>query len=120
MQLETADAPAIMQTLCYINIYTHNFEEAYTMYNQLIDEYKQNDTRTVFLAAVAAIGAHHPENAVALLELSKLIDPSNMESRYALGILYQEVKNIDGAVTQYIKIGDSGFQSKYFSFDIAR
>jgi tetratricopeptide (TPR) repeat protein len=120
MQLETNDVPAIMQTLAYLNIYTHNFEEAYTMYNQLIDNFKQNDTKTVFLAAVAAIGAHHPENAVALLELSKLIDPTNMESRYALGLLYQEVKNIDGATTQYLKIGDSGFQSKYFSFDITK
>ena len=119
-ELERDDPAAIMQTLAYLSIYTHNFEEAYTLYNQLIDQYKENDTRTVFLAAVASIGANHPENAVALLELSKLIDPTNMESRYGLGLLYHEEKNFEGATIQYMKIGDSDFQSRYFSFAIER
>ncbi len=120
MELETEDIPGIMQTLAYLSIYTNDFEEAYTLYNQLIDQYKENDTKTVFLAAVASIGANHPENAVALLELSKLIDPTNMESRYGLGLLYHEVKNFDGAIIQYQKIGNSDFQSKYFSFKITK
>lgn len=120
VELERDDIPAIMQTLAYLSIYTHNFEEAYTLYNQLIDQYKQTDTKTLFLASVASIGANHPENAVALLELSKLTDSKNTESRYGLGLLYHEAKNFDGAVIQYLKIGDSNFKSKYFSFKITK
>ncbi|MBE0491420.1 MAG: tetratricopeptide repeat protein [Sulfurospirillum sp.] len=120
MELERYDLPAIMQTMAYINIYTQNFEEAYTLYNKLIDEFKQTDTKTLFLASVASIGAKHSENAIALLELSKLTDAKNNESRYALGLLYHEAKNIEGANIQYLKIGDTNFQSKYFSFQIGR
>ncbi|WP_331775650.1 tetratricopeptide repeat protein [Sulfurospirillum sp. 1612] len=116
--LETYDRQALIYTLAYLDIFTHNFEESYVLYNKLIDDYNQKDSKTIFLAAVAAIGAGHTANAIALLELSKLIDPENFESRYALGLLYQEVNNFAGASIQYIKIGDSGFTSKYFSFKI--
>ncbi len=120
LELERDDPIALTYTLAYLDIFTHNFEESYVLYNKLIDEYKQKDTTTIFLASVASIGAGHTENAIALLELSKLIDPSNMESRYALGLLYQEVKNFKGASIQYAKIGDSGFKSKFFSFKIVK
>jgi tetratricopeptide (TPR) repeat protein len=120
VELERDDIPAIMQTLAYLSIYTNDFEEAYTLYNQLIDQYKEDDSKTVFLAAVASIGANHPENAVALLELSKLIDTTNNESRYGLGLLYHQEKNFDGAVIQYLKIGDSNFKSQYFGFKITK
>ncbi len=118
LPLERDDSQALTNTLAYLDIFTHNFEESYVLYNKLIDEYKQKDSRTIFLAAVASIGANHTQNAIALLELSKLIDPKNMESRYALGLLYQEVKNLKGASIQYAKIGDTGFKSKFFSFKI--
>jgi tetratricopeptide (TPR) repeat protein len=117
-KLERNDIPAITQTLAYVDIYTHNFEEAYVLYNKLIDEMGKNDSATIFLAAVASIGARHVENAVALLELSKLTNPKNYEARYALGLLYQEIENWDGAIIQYNKVGDQGFQSRYFSFEI--
>lgn len=120
MELEREDPAAIMQTLAYVSIYTHDFEEAYILYNKLIDDFKNDDTRTVFLGAVASIGADHSENAVALLELSKLIDPNNNEGRYGLGLLYQEFENYEGAAIQYQNIGNSGFASKYFSFKINR
>ncbi len=118
LPLEREDAMSLTYTLAYLDIFTHNFEESYVLYNKLIDDYKQKDSKTIFLASVASIGAKHTENAIALLELSKLIDPTNMESRYALGLLYQEVKNFKGASIQYAKIGDSGFKSKFFSFKI--
>ncbi|WP_024954338.1 hypothetical protein [Sulfurospirillum arcachonense] len=120
MELEKTDVAAIVQTLAYTNIYTHNFEEAYVLYNQLIDELKKTDSETIFLAAVASIGAHHVENAVALLELSKLTNPKNLEARYGLGLLYQEIENWEGATIQYNKIDDSNFESKYFAFKITR
>ena len=117
-ELERADIPAIMQTLAYVSIYTHNFEEAYVIYNKLIDDMGKNDSATIFLASVASIGAHHVENAVALLELSKLTNPKNWEARYGLGLLYQEIENWEGATIQYNKIGNINFKSKYFSFEI--
>lgn len=120
MEEERVDISSIMQTLAYLQIYTNQFEEAFTLYNKLIDDFNQQDTHTVFLAAVAAIGANHPENAIALLELSKLIDPSNAESRYALGLLYQEIGNFEAAASQYRTIGNTGFSSHYFSFNISR
>jgi tetratricopeptide (TPR) repeat protein len=120
VELERDDIPAIMQTLAYVSIYTHNFEEAYVLYNKLIDDMGKNDSATVFLASVASIGAGHVENAVALLELSKLINGKRYEARYALGLLYQEIENWEGAMIQYKKIGDSSFKSKYFSFEINR
>jgi tetratricopeptide (TPR) repeat protein len=118
VSVENKNLPELMATLAYISLYTNHFEQAYTLYNQLIDEHEMQDSRTIFLGAVASIGAHHPENAIALLELSKLIDGNNIESRYALGLLYLEVKNYEGATIQFKQIGDSGFISKYFSFKI--
>jgi len=109
---------AYKQTKALALIYAKRFEEAYRLYNELTDGCGQNDTHTLFFAAVAAIGAGHPANAIALLELAKLTDSSNMESRYALGLLYQEAKNFDGAAIQYRKIGDIGFRSRYFTFYI--
>lgn len=120
MEEERMDISSIMQTLAYLEIYANQFEEAFVLYNKLIDDFSQKDTHTIFLASVAAIGAGHPENAIALLELSKLIDPSNLESRYALGLLYHEVGNFKAATIQYQNIGNSGFISDYFSFDILK
>ena len=120
MEEELVDIPSIMQTLAYMEIYANNFEEAFTLYNKLIDDYGKKDTHTIFLASVAAIGAGHSENAIALLELSKLTDPSNVESKYALGLLYQEVGNFEAANAQYRSIGNIGFISQYFSFAIQR
>jgi len=120
VSLEKNDEAAIIQTLAYLSIYTHNFEEAYVLYNKLIDDLEKSDSATIFFAAVASIGANHTENAVALLELAKLTNPKNFESRYALGLLYQEIGNWDGAIIQYNKVGNSNFKSKYFSFKVTR
>lgn len=120
MEEELEDIPSIMQTVAFMEIYTNHFEEAFTLYNKLIDDYKKKDTHTIFLASVAAIGAGHSENAIALLELSKLTDPTNPESRYALGLLYQEIGNFEAASVQYRSIGNSGFSSRYFSFNIVK
>jgi hypothetical protein len=70
------------------------------------------------LGGVASIGANHHANSIALLELAKLKNPNNMESRYALGLLYLEFKNNQGAGIQFQNIGNSGFISQYFDFKI--
>ncbi len=109
---------ASLQALAYTDIYLQDFDQAYAIYNNLIDEHKQQDSNTLFLAAIASIGAAHHANAIALLELAKLSNTANLESRFALGILYHEAKNLEGASIQYAKIGDGGFQSRYFTFDL--
>ncbi len=117
--VQTQKSPiGLLQSIAYIYLYANDFEKSYTIYNELIDTFKQQDDKTLFFAAVASIAANHHSNAVALLELAKLTNPYNFESRYALGLLYQEIKNFQAASIQYNKIGDIGFQSKYFTFDI--
>lgn len=108
----------LISALALASLYDKAYEESYTLYNQLIDDLKMRDAKTLFLGATASIGAKHHENAIALLELSKLKDGSFLESRYALGLLYLEVKNNQGAVIQFGRVGDSGFNSQFFTFDI--
>ncbi len=110
----------IMQALGLVNIYTQDFEEAYTIYNELIDNHKQQDSHTLFLGAIAATAANHPANAIALLELARRKNPEHKESRFALGLLYLQTKNNQGAVISFKNINDVNFQSQYFNFKIAK
>lgn len=116
---EKTNLVSVLQSLALVNIYTQNFEEAYTLYNELIDQHKQQDSHTLFLAAIAATGAKHPANAIALLELAKRKNPNHKESRYALGLLYLQTQNNPGAVISFRHIQESDFQSQYFNFKIA-
>ncbi|MCK9491414.1 MAG: hypothetical protein M0Q24_04930 [Sulfurimonas sp.] len=118
--LETTkgDTHEIVAALALASIYDGAYEESYTLYNHLIDDLKVRDANTLFLGAVASTAADHHANAIALLELSKMKDGSFTESRYALGLLYLEVQNNQGAAIQFSRIGDNGFSSEYFNFDI--
>ena len=104
--------------LALASLYDGEFEESYTLYNNLIDNLKVRDAHTLFLAAVASVAASHHANAIALLELSKLKDKHFLETRYALGLLYLEVKNNQGATIQLSNIEKPNFNSGYFNFDI--
>lgn len=104
--------------LALASLYDGFYEESYTLYNNLIDNLKVRDSQTLFLGAVASTAAEHHANAIALLELSKLKNPSFLESRYALGLLYLEVKNNKGAVIQFSRIYKNNFNSEYFNFSI--
>ena len=108
----------LTSSLALASLYDGAFEEAYTLYNNLIDNLKVRDAHTLFLGAVASIAADHHPNAIALLELSKLKDTNFLESRYALGLLYLEVKNNKGAVIQLSRVSKNNFNSEYFNFDI--
>ncbi len=111
---------ALLQSLAYTYIYTKEYEKAYKIYNNLIDNFNINDPHTLLLASVAAIGANHHANATALLELANLDDRSLHESRFALGLLYQEAKNFEAAAIQFSKIGNIGFKPKYFDFELRK
>ena len=108
----------IESTLALASLYDKKYEESYTLYNHLIDEMKIRDAHTLYLGAVASTAAGHHENAIALLELSKMKDGSFSESRYALALLYLEIKNNKGASIQLSRIPDNSFFSKFFDFKI--
>lgn len=107
----------LIKSLALAYLYSKEFEKAYLLYNQLIDEYKIRDSKTLFLGAVASTGAEHHANALALLELAKIKNTKNYESRYALGLLYMEARNSNGASIQFSNIGN-GFTSHFFDFKI--
>lgn len=108
----------ITSALALTSLYNRSYEESYTLYNTLIDTLKVRDAYTLFLGAVASTAANHHGNAIALLELSKMKNTNMRESRYALGLLYLEISNNEGAVIQLTKVGDSGFTSDFFNFEI--
>jgi len=115
---EKASPVGLIQSLALVDIFTQNFEEAFTLYNQLIDDYKQHSAHTLFLASIAATGASHSANAIALLELARRKSPNHTESRYGLGLLYLEVENNEGAVVSFKHMPDTDFQSQFFNFSI--
>ncbi len=115
---EQKDVRGVIQSLALTYLYLQEFEKSFTLYNSLIDDFKEQDTQTLFLAAVAAVGSGHTENAAVLLQLAKLEAPTHFETRIANGILYLQEKNFDGAGAQFGMIGDNKVQSKYFDFKI--
>ncbi|MCF6330113.1 MAG: tetratricopeptide repeat protein [Sulfurimonas sp.] len=108
----------IVSSLALASLYDKKYEESYVLYNHLIDDLKVRDSHTLFLGAVASTASSHPANAIALLELAKMKNRKNKESRYALGLLYLETQNNGGAVIQFKQIGDGGFTSRFFNFEI--
>lgn len=108
----------LIQTLAYVDIFTNDFDESYKLYNEVIDEFKINDAGTLFLASVAATGAGKITNAIALLELTKLSDPSAVENRAALGFMYQQIDNIKAALIQYNKTGNVEYENQFYDFEI--
>ena len=108
----------LVSALALVSLYSGDFEESYTLYNNLIDNLKVRDANTLFLGAVASTASNHHANAIALLELSKLKNPNFLESRYALGLLYLESKNNKGATIQFSRVNKNNFSSEYFNFDI--
>jgi len=118
LQTTTENRTNITSALALAYFYNQDFEKSYTLYNEAVDTYKLADERTLFMAASASIGAGHYQNAIALLELSKMTNPNYLENRYALGLLYMQVQNNPAAVIQFTKMGNSGFKSNTFDFKI--
>ena len=118
LETTTEGTQEIQSALALASLYDKRYEEAYTHYNHLIDEMKIRDAYTLYLGAVASTASGHHENAIALLELSKMKDGNFAESRYALALLYLEIKNNEGASIQLSRIQDNSFSSKFFDFEI--
>lgn len=118
LESTTQQTHELTSALALASLYDKAYEESYTLYNNLIDNLKARDSQTLFLGAVASTAAEHHENAIALLELSKMKNPDFLESRYALGLLYLEAKNNKGAVIQLSRVTKNNFNSEYFNFVI--
>lgn len=118
LAVEVSNPRGLMQGLALIDIYLGYFEESFTLYNQLIDEQGFTDTKTLLLASVAAIGAGHKENAIALLELAILKDKRNFEARYGLALLYLEIQNYEGTAVQLTNVDPGVYNSDYYDFDL--
>jgi Flp pilus assembly protein TadD len=118
LESTTQQTHELTSALALASLYDRAYEESYTLYNNLIDNLKVRDSQTLFLGAVASTAADHHENAIALLELSKMKNPDFLESRYALGLLYLEAKNNKGAVIQLSRVTKNNFNSEYFNFVI--
>jgi tetratricopeptide (TPR) repeat protein len=117
-KIEFKNPRGIIQALALTKLYNRKYEESYQLYNKLIDEYNVKDSRTLFLAGVSAIAAKHYANAVALFELAKLKNNMNLETRYALGLLYLEAKNFRAASIQFKKFPNEQFYSDFFDFNV--
>ncbi|HEX5710399.1 MAG TPA: tetratricopeptide repeat protein [Sulfuricurvum sp.] len=118
LQTTTDNHAYLISALALAYFYHQDFEKSYVLYNEAVDTYKITDERTLFMAASASIGAGHYQNAIGLLELSKMTNPNYLENRYALGLLYMQVQNNPAAAIQFMKMGNSGFKSNMFDFQI--
>ena len=112
------DVSGILQALALNAIYLLDFERAFAYYNELIDVYKVQSSEVYFYATVAAIGAGYYDNAVALIQLSRMDNSTNFEARYALGLLHQAMGNLHLASMQFGAITKQGFKSDFFDFEI--
>ena len=117
LALSNENELGLSSILAHMDIYAGLYEEAYGLYDVLINDYKAKDSNTYFLAAVSAIGSNNPNAAIALLELAKLEDNTNQEATLALAMLYHEVENYEPALYQYGQMIDE-FKSEFFTFDI--
>lgn len=108
----------ILQLQALLSIYEHKFEQATTLYNTLINEFKEEDSKTHFLLAVAEIGMKSYDRAALALQLAKLNSESNFEARLALGLLYQQTNNFEAASSHFNLIAQKNLSPDYFDFTI--
>jgi tetratricopeptide (TPR) repeat protein len=120
LSLEKEDKVAIALTLARTEIYLKHFSRADAIYRQLIQNKLVNDTENYFLAAVATLGNGNSSDAIGFLNLAKMIDPKQSETRYALALLYLEAGNTAVAIKSLQNIENSSFKSKYFDFMLAQ
>lgn len=108
----------VKEVLAYLDLFSGDYNEAYEIYSNLTNKENFNDPNTLFYAAVASIGASKPQSAIAYLELTKILNPTFVENKIALGLLYQEIGNFQAAIAQYSSVGNTKYKNIFFTFKL--
>jgi Flp pilus assembly protein TadD len=116
--VELKNPEGIIQALALTMLYNKNYEKSYKLYNKLIDDFDVKDSRTLFLAGVSAVASKHYANAVALFELARMKNKMNLETRFALGLLYLEAKNFEAGGVLFKRFENAPFFSDFFDFNV--
>ncbi|GAA7545227.1 hypothetical protein MMM127_05680 [Helicobacter pylori] len=117
--LEEGEAPNDwLENLALVSLFQGQYEKASALYQNLISDLKDNETRLKILAGLTYIAQNNYNNAALWLELGKLDDPNNENIRYALGLLYQRKGDLKSALNHFLAIKTSDFSSPYFDFEI--
>ena len=117
LKIENFDRAQLLKGYGTVLMYLMMFEEASKTYNNLIFDVDFVNAHSLFMAGASAIASGNSSDAISFFELSKLYDPANMESVYALGLLYQEAANLNQATSHFQRIKGL-FDSEFFDFDI--
>ena len=116
---EKEERIGLAKALALCDVYLMKFPKADKIYRELIDTKNVFDSRTLFLAAIASLGANHHSDTIGFLDLAKLRDPRNDEARFGLAILNLEAGNLPVTIKALDLISDPNFHSSTFDFALA-
>jgi len=117
LKIERNDRAQLLKGYGTTLMYLKMFKEASAAYSGVIFDIDYVNANTLFMAGSASIAAGKSSDAISLFELAKLYDPTNIESLYALGLLYLEATNLNQSVSQ-LRAMKGMFESEFFDFDI--
>lgn len=117
LAIERVDRAQLLKGYGSALMYLKMFKEANTAFSSVVFDIDYVNANTLFMAGASAIASGKHSDAISFFELAKLYDPTNIESIYALGLLYLEAANLNQSATQFKNIKGM-FESEFFDFDI--
>lgn len=117
LAIERVDRAQLLKGYGSVLMYLKMFKEANAAFSSVIFDIDYVNANTLFMAGASAIASGKHSDAISFFELAKLYDPTNIESIYALGLLYLEAANLNQSATQFKNIKGM-FESEFFDFDI--
>lgn len=117
LKIENSDRAQLLKGYGAVLMYLKMFKEANKVYSTVVLDMDYVNAHTLFMAGASAIASGKNSDAISFFEMAKLYDSTNLESFYALGLLYLEAASLNQAATQFKQI-KGGFESEFFDFDI--
>jgi tetratricopeptide (TPR) repeat protein len=117
LKIENNDRAQLLKGYATTLMYLKMFKEANDAYVKVIFDIDYVNANTLFMAGASSIASGRSSSAISFFELAKMYDPTNVESVYALGLLYLEASNLNQSATQFKNIKGM-FESEFFDFDI--
>ncbi|HOI84293.1 MAG TPA: hypothetical protein PKW30_08270, partial [Campylobacterales bacterium] len=117
LAIERVDRAQLLKGYGSTLMYLKMFKEANAAFSSVVFDIDYVNANTLFFAGASAIASGKHSDAISFFELAKLYDPTNLESIYALGLLYLEAANLNQSATQFKNIKGM-FESEFFDFDI--